>query len=678
MDASERPTAAAPRYPWAFAVAFLCLAMLAGAGIAVYWAGPAAGVVAAAAFALPLLYAVPRGRALWARHRNRLLTAQALLTYLPFAIFEGDWIAGLPGLLGGLLLLTVAPPVSWLLFAAALAADGVLRFAVVGLPHLAGLSEATLVFVIPIYSGMALFGLVRLAGLVTELHATRTELATLTVAGERLRAGEHLRAAIGDRLDTVAAHARAARAALARAPDEARAKLGEAAGDARQALDQVRLAVADDWRIPRRVGSAGQTGGAEPTLAPRLARLVLALVLVILSVQLAVDTVVDRPGHASRPGGLVAAVSVAAIAVLVALQLYHSTARRERARPRGWGWTLSAQLVLTGFGFVPVLHPAIHGLSGFVAGSALLLLPRYWGWIAFAGIQAAIAAHVLVLPRLDAADFVYLVLVTVTTGLVVYGLSRLTGLAVELDQTRRELARMAAVRERLRVAQDTHDLLGMGLSAVALKSDLAGRLIGRDDARARRELDALVRLAQQARAEVQAVTADGRRLSLRAELDAAAGVLASAGVPATIRTEPGPAPLPEQVDAALATLLRESVTNVLRHARARSCEIELTVDEGAARLQITNDGVVDGIAGDRRQAPERQYGGRGLANLSARAAALGGRLSAHAEGGRFELTVWVPLPPASARLGDEHPLAAGHPAHGVDEGVGRPVLDQES
>jgi two-component system sensor histidine kinase DesK len=367
---------------------------------------------------------------------------------------------------------------------------------------------------------------------------------------------------------------------------------------------------------------------------------------------------------------------VAAIVAFVALQLYHSAGWRERARPRLWAWTLAVQLVLTGFGFIPVLHPAIHGLGGFVAGSALLLLRRYWGWIAFAGIQAAIAAHVLVLTRLDVADVIYLMLVTVTTGLVVYGLSRLAGLAVELDEARREIARLAVVRERLRVAQDTHDLLGMGLSAVALKSDLARRLIGRDDAKARGELRALLRLAGQARAEVLAVTADGRRLSLRSELAAAAEVLASAGVHATVRA--GPASLPEQVDTALATLLRETVTNVLRHAKARWCEIELTVDGGAARLRVTNDGARQAPEPQPQAEPGRRPGGRGLANLSARAMALGGGLSARAEGDRFELAAWVSLSPASARPGGEHPLAAGDPAHGVDEVVGGPVLDHES
>lgn len=133
------------------------------------------------------------------------------------------------------------------------------------------------------------------------------------------------------------------------------------------------------------------------------------------------------------------------------------------------------------------------------------------------------------------------------------------------------------------------------------------------------------------------------------------------------------------MDAVLATVLREAVTNVLRHAEAARCEIELTRGEGDARLRVANDGVTDQQPHRTSgREPERRPGGRGMANLSARAGALGGSLTTHTGGGRFELTVRVPLPAgASARPGGEDALAASDPAHGVDEVGGRTVLDQE-
>jgi len=616
-------------------VVFLGVVWPAATGLATYLAGPAAGVAAAAAFALPLLYALPDGRAFWARHRDWLLVTQALLTYVPLALFGSDWIPGLAGLLGGLLLLTVAAPVSWLLFAAAVAAEGLVRVAVVGLPHVLIASEAVLVFVIPVYLAVALFGLIRLGGLVTGLHAARTELASLAVARERLRAAERLRVTVDSRLDAVTSSTRAALAVLDREPEQARDRLAEAADAARQALDQVRQMIADDRRAPWPDPSASQDPDTEPTLAPKLARLVLVVVLATMSAQLVVDALAVEAAW-------VAAASVAGILALAALQLYHSTRWREGARPPGWRWTLSAQLLLTAAGFFPVLHPAIHGLGGFVAGSALLLLPGRWGWVAFAGIQAAIAAHVAVLTGRDATDLIFTIMGTVTTGLVVYGLSRLTGLAVELDEMRRELARSAVVGERMRVARDTHDLLGMGLSAIALKCDLAGRLIGRDDAKAHDEISALVRLTVRSRAEVRSLTSERSFLSLRAELDAARQVLASADVAVDIRGESAAAVLPEEVGTVLATVLREAVTNVLRHAEATRCEIELTSDDGDVRLRVANDGVR--VKPDDAQTHEQRWrvGGHGLANLTARAVAFGGRLSTHVEGSRFELTFAIP------------------------------------
>jgi two-component system, NarL family, sensor histidine kinase DesK len=664
--------AVSPPLAWAFATGFLCLTLPAGIVIAAYWAGPAAAAAAAALFPLPLLYTILRGRVLWGRYRNQLLASQALLTFVPFVAFGRYWVVGVSGLLGALLLLTVAAPRSWLLFAAVLAADGMLRVGIVGLPPMSGLSAGAIVFAAPLYLGLALFGLARLGGLVADLHAARSELAALAVAQERLRAARRLHAAVGDRLDAAAARAWAALAALPDNPEQSRAEVAEAARGARQALDQVRAIVTDERHGPARDASPGQAVAAEPTVAPRLARLVLVLVLVTISAEFVLEALTGAAG------AWAAAASVAAIVALAGLQLYHSLTWRERARPRGWAWTLAAQLLLTALGFVPVLHAAVHGLGGFVAGSALLLLRGSWGWAAFAGIQVTFAAHITVLPDADTADVAYGLMATVTTGLAVYGLSRLAGLAAEVDETRRELARAAVGRERLRVAQDTHDLLGLGLSAVALKSDLVGRLIGRDHARARGELDALVRLAVQAGSDIQAVITGGHNLSLRTELAAARAVLASAGVDAEVRTEPSGAPLPVELDVALATVLREAVTNVLRHAKATRCEIELTMGHDAVRLLVANDGVIDEPpkpAGGR----ERGRGGYGLANLAARVAALDGRLTTHAEGGRFALTVQVPLPVArSARPDVEDALAASDPAHGVDEVASGTVLHKES
>ena len=628
--------ALAPRLAWAVPAAFLCLLVPARAGAAVGLGNGAAGAaMAVALFALPLLYTIPRGRAVWDRHLALLLTTQAVLTYLPFILFGQSWAVGLSGLLGGLMLLTLPPRVGWVLFLAVVAAEGVLRIGVLGVYPEGGAQFVSAVFVVPIDTALPLFGLVRLSDLVTELRAAQTELVGLAVTRERLRAVARLRAAIGGRLEAVAHQARAAVAVLSDSPDQARACLTRAAGIARHAVEQVRRNVAEDERdsnrpLPPRTGS---------TVASRLALLVLVVDLAVYAGHHVV-IVADAATGAAR------AVGTAATVAIVVLQLYHSLGGRAGTRPRAWGLTLPLQILLL-FALVAATTGDEHisgiGMAAFPAGSALLLLARRWAWPVFTAVAASVGVHWLLSYPGDVAVAAYLVGVAASTSLAVYGLSRLTDVAERLEATRRELARAAADRERLRVAQDIHDLLGLGLSAVALKCDLAGRLIGRDDARTRGELDALVRLAAQARADIRAVTTGEHGLSLRAELDVARELLASTGMDVQVCTEPLEQ-LPADVEAVLATVLREAVTNVLRHARAARCEIEVVQDGQGVTLRVANDGRTDEApdpAGEDKQG--RGAGGHGLANLVARAAAAGGRLTVRPDGGHFELMVQVPL-----------------------------------
>ncbi|HEX6234969.1 MAG TPA: hypothetical protein VFZ63_17695 [Jiangellaceae bacterium] len=72
------------------------------------------------------------------------------------------------------------------------------------------------------------------------------------------------------------------------------------------------------------------------------------------------------------------------------------------------------------------------------------------------------------------------------------------------------------------------------------------------------------------------------------------------------------------------------------------CEIELTSEDGDVRLRVANDGVSFNPDETRTRDQRRRVGGDGLANLSARAVAFGGRLSTQVEDGRFELTFAIP------------------------------------
>jgi len=228
-------------------------------------------------------------------------------------------------------------------------------------------------------------------------------------------------------------------------------------------------------------------------------------------------------------------------------------------------------------------------------------------------------------------------------GLMFYALSRLAWRARELEGLRDQLARAAAVRERLRVARDVHDLLGLGLTAAALKADLIGALLGRDDTRAVAELDELSRICAAAHAEIRQVTGAAAPLSLARELHAAREILASAGVGAVTSVPSGPVPV--AADQVLVPVLREAVTNILRHSTATTCRIEVTTAVTSVRLAVSNDGAAEGHPG-----PQPSGGGRGLANMRGRVQAADGWLCSGQAGDRFSLTAEIPWPePAPVR-----------------------------
>ncbi|MGN9813529.1 sensor histidine kinase [Micromonospora sp. BQ11] len=233
-------------------------------------------------------------------------------------------------------------------------------------------------------------------------------------------------------------------------------------------------------------------------------------------------------------------------------------------------------------------------------------------------------------------------LVTATVGL---GIAAVNGfqvwfweLLVQAGQGRAAQARLAAAQERLRFASDVHDLLGHHLTVIALKAELAARLAPTDPARAGREAGEAQRLAATALAELRRTVHGYRRVDLTEQLTAVAEVLRSSGVRCTVVPPAGE--LPPEVATPLAAVLREACTNVLRHSQAGWCRIEITQQEGEARMTVTNDGVATTEAPDRHS-----HGLRGLAD---RLTAAGGHLRTRSTDGVFTVEATVPTHPAAA------------------------------
>lgn len=226
----------------------------------------------------------------------------------------------------------------------------------------------------------------------------------------------------------------------------------------------------------------------------------------------------------------------------------------------------------------------------------------------------------------------------------------------ELRLSHDEVRRLAASAERERIGRDLHDLLGHTLSMVALKSELAGRLIERDPAAARSEIADVTRVSREALAQVRSAVSGIRAAALASELASARLLLETSGVAMEYWSD-GNA-LPSDVETCLAMVLREAVTNVQRHARASRVEVSIIVGTDRVVMRVRDNGR-GGITTP----------GNGLTGMRERVARCGGELvveSARREGTSVEVT----LPMACADAAEASAATDAKPAVRV---VGLPV-----
>ncbi|MCF1596591.1 sensor histidine kinase [Streptomyces muensis] len=221
----------------------------------------------------------------------------------------------------------------------------------------------------------------------------------------------------------------------------------------------------------------------------------------------------------------------------------------------------------------------------------------------------------------------------------------------ELDEARETRARLAVAEERLRFGRDLHDVMGRNLAVIALKSELAVQLARRGRPEAVEQMIEVQRIAQESQREVRDVVRGYREADLGVELAGAQGVLAAAGIECEVTGEA--AGLPAEVQSALAWVVREATTNVLRHGDAERCAVGVRVREGRVVLTVENDGAAGAAeagTGSGGSGDSGRPGGSGLAGLRERLAAVDGTLEAgRAREGVFRLVAEVPLAGAGVR-----------------------------
>jgi two-component system, NarL family, sensor histidine kinase DesK len=305
-----------------------------------------------------------------------------------------------------------------------------------------------------------------------------------------------------------------------------------------------------------------------------------------------------------------------------------------------WLSRLGPGAALVALGLLPVIAVVL-----LVAGAPTSFAALFVYFVAAAGMRlpARIAVAVTLLTGLavgiagslhgeSRSAISATVLTIVSIGVLMTAFGRIARANRELRETREELARLAVSDERLRIARDLHDLLGHSLTVIAIKSELARRLVEREPTQAAAEIDDIQSVSRTALAEVREAVRGYRRLALAEALETAQAALSAAGIDCELADED--VALPADVDAVLAWAVREGTTNVIRHSGALHCAIRVCADEARAAVEIEDDG----------NAAVSTARGSGLNGLRERARRVRGELEAGAlPGGGFRLRLSVPL-----------------------------------
>ncbi|MGC7096034.1 sensor histidine kinase [Amycolatopsis lurida] len=299
-------------------------------------------------------------------------------------------------------------------------------------------------------------------------------------------------------------------------------------------------------------------------------------------------------------------------------------------------WTMGALFpiaipclfVATGVWLYGVLEPGSGtALFGIVMVGPLLVsrLPRHraaaavalTAGVAVTGAARLLVAHEDVLGELTRFVLLPTGIIAVVTGLM-FPNKRFYDVVRDLEESRDREAELAVARERIRFASDLHDIQGHTLHVVKLKVALAQRLVRTDAGRAEEELREIHALVADTITQTKELAHAHRRLNLSAELENAKNLFEAAGIRVRVHRE---AEVDTGAGELLGQVLRETTTNILRHAQAGQVRITLS----KSGITIVNDGAPDGPL------PELS----GLATLRRRLADNGGELTVEQHDGSF-------------------------------------------
>ncbi len=325
--------------------------------------------------------------------------------------------------------------------------------------------------------------------------------------------------------------------------------------------------------------------------------------------------------------------AVAFVALYIALVLLWRHRRAERLLPALFVALLAIAAALTlsdagSWGFLFTYCAACAGLISQRLGIAGVVTSA-----ALAGVTSSIGGA-------NGGQVIGWIASSAGIGLLILVMRDLRVRNDQLREARAELAELAVAEERERFARDLHDLLGHSLSVIALKAELAGRLLPERADEAAREVAELETVARSALTEVRDAVSGYRQPTLDGELAGARAALAAAGISTDVVRAPGD--LDPSVESVLAWAVREGATNVIRHSDAKHCRVTISSGLTDAEVEVVDDGT-----GGNGNGNGTVNDGHGLEGLAERARMLNGRVEAGARpSGGYRLAVTVPAPSA--------------------------------
>ena len=227
---------------------------------------------------------------------------------------------------------------------------------------------------------------------------------------------------------------------------------------------------------------------------------------------------------------------------------------------------------------------------------------------------------------------------------------------VHAEQLRAQADAQAATAERLQIARELHDMVAHSIGVIAIQAGMGSRVIATQPAEAGNALAAIEVTSRQALAGLREMLGALRRAEPRtdswpapthpapglADLGRLAATTLDAGIRVDVQWRGDRRPLPAEVDLSAFRIVQEAVTNVIRHAGTRHCQVFIDCHDEELSIEVTDDGR------GARNVESVTPAGYGITGMRERAGLLGGQLTAGPRpGGGFRVAARLPLPAAA-------------------------------